>query len=97
MRRAYWRRPRESTTRAGVKASVTPCTLRYSFATLAPLAGELYAAVSKQMGHARVDFTKTVCVKLLPEMRQGLSWSFERLLSETAGDRLPHTDASGVV
>lgn len=97
VQQAYGRRLRELASRAGIKARVTPYTLRYSFATLALLAGELDAAVSKQMGHARVDFTKTVYVKLLPEMQQSLSGSFERLLLETTGNPLAHTDAPGVM
>lgn len=76
---------------------MTPYTLRYSFATLALLAGEMDVAVSRQMGHARVDFTKTVYVKLLTEMQQSLSGSFERLLSETVGNQLAHLDAPGVM
>lgn len=97
VQRAYSRRLRELASRAGVKARVTPYTLRYSFATLALLAGELDVAVSKQMGHARVDFTKSVYAKLLPEMQQSLSGSFERLLSETVGNQLAHLDAHGVM
>lgn len=57
----------------------------------------LDAAVSKQTGHARVDFTKTVYVKLLPEMQHSLSGSFERLLSETAGNQLARLNATGVM
>jgi integrase len=94
---AYSRRLRELAARAGITARVTPYTLRYSFATLALLAGELDVAVSKQMGHARVDFTKTVYAKLIPEMQQSLSGSFEKLLSETVGNQPAHLDAPGVM
>ena len=66
-------------------------------AVLAGYEGELDVAVSKQMGHARVDFTKSVSAKLIPEMRQSLSGSFEKLLSETVGNQVAHLDAPGVM
>lgn len=94
---AYARRLRALAKRAGIAARVTPYTLRYSFATLALLAGELDVSVSRQMGHARTDFTKSVYVKLLPEMQQRLSGSFERLLSEATGNQLAHLDAGGIM
>lgn len=95
--RAYSKRLREIASRAGITARVTPYCLRYSFATLALLAGELDVSVSRQMGHARTDFTKDVYVKVLPDMQQRLSGSFERLLSEATGNQLAHTDAPGVM
>ncbi|MET0647492.1 MAG: site-specific integrase [Pyrinomonadaceae bacterium] len=93
---AYARRLRALAGRAGITNRVTPYTLRYSFATLALLAGELDVSVSRQMGHARTDFTKSVYVKLLPEMQQRLSGNFERLLSEATGNRLAHPE-TGVI
>lgn len=95
--RAYAKRLRALAARAGITARVTPYCLRYSFATLALLAGELDISVSRQMGHARTDFTKDVYVKVLPEMQQRLSGSFERLLSEATGNQLAHLDAHGVM
>ncbi|HST50712.1 MAG TPA: site-specific integrase [Pyrinomonadaceae bacterium] len=93
----YARRLRRLAKRAGIAARVTPYTLRYSFATLALLAGELDVTVSRQMGHAKTDFTKEVYVRVLPEMQQSLSGSFERLLTETVGNQMAHLDASGVM
>jgi integrase len=87
----------EAHERADITSRVTPYTLRYSFATLALLAGELDVAVSRQMGHARADFTKEVYVKVLPEMQQSFSGSFERLLSETVGNQPAHFDVPGVM
>jgi integrase/recombinase XerD len=54
MRLAYAKRLRALAARAGVTERVTPYSLRYSFATLALLAGELDVSVSRQMGHARI-------------------------------------------
>ncbi|HEX8558519.1 MAG TPA: tyrosine-type recombinase/integrase [Pyrinomonadaceae bacterium] len=93
----YGRRLRQIAARAGITARVTPYTMRYSFATLALLAGEMDVAVSRQMGHKRPDFTKAVYVKVLPEMQQSLSGSFERLLSETVGNQVAHLEASGLM
>src|SRR5205085_6024654 len=97
MRRAYAKRLRALAARAEIGGRVTPYTLRYSFATLALLAGELDVTVSRQMGHAHPDFTKDVYVKVLPEMRQRLSGLFESLLSEAAGNQVAHLDAPGVM
>ena len=97
VRLAYAKRLRVLAARAGITARVTPYCLRYSFATLALLAGELDVSVSRQMGHARTDFTKDVYVKVLPEMQQRLSGSFERLLSAATGNRLAHSEAPGVM
>ncbi|HEX8557981.1 MAG TPA: site-specific integrase [Pyrinomonadaceae bacterium] len=97
VRYAYADRLRELAAGVGIGVRVTPYTLRYSFATLALLAGELDVAVSRQMGHARPDFTKQVYVRVLPEMQQSLSGSFERLLAETVGNQLAHLDAPGVM
>ncbi|HYY92892.1 MAG TPA: site-specific integrase [Pyrinomonadaceae bacterium] len=97
VRSAYAKRLRLLAARAEIKGRVTPYTLRYSFATLALLAGELDVSVSRQMGHAHPDFTKDVYVKVLPEMQQSLSGLFERLLSEAAGNQLAHLDAPGVM
>jgi integrase len=97
VRRAYAKRLRVLAARAGITARVTPYCLRYSFATLALLAGELDVSVSRQMGHARTDFTKDVYVKVLPQMQQRLSGSLERLLSEPTGNQVAHVDAPGVM
>lgn len=97
VRHAYAKRLRVLAVRAGVGERVTPYTLRYSFATLALLAGELDVSVSRQMGHARTDFTKDVYVKVLPEMQQRLSGSLERLLSEATGNQPAHSEAAGVM
>ena len=97
MRRTYAKRLRALTAGAGIAAHITPYCLRYSFATLALLAGELDVSVSRQMGHARTDFTKDVYVKVLPEMQQRLSGSLERLLSEAAGNQPAHSEAAGVM
>jgi len=96
-RYVYTNRLRAVAASAGITVRVTPYTLRYSFATLALLAGGLDVAVSRQMGHARPDFTKQVYVRVLPEMQQSLSGSFERLLAETVGNQLSHLDAPGVM
>lgn len=97
-RYVYSDRLRAVAASAGITVRVTPYTLRrYSFATLALLAGELDVAVSRQMGHARPDFTKQVYVRVLPEMQQSLSGSFERLLAETVGNQPAHLDAPGVM
>jgi len=50
-----------------------------------------------RMGHARPDFTKAVYVKVLPEMQQSLSGSFEKLLTETVGNQVAHLDSPGVM
>ncbi|HEX3560318.1 MAG TPA: site-specific integrase [Pyrinomonadaceae bacterium] len=97
VRCAYARRLRELAARAEIKQRVTPYCLRYSFATLALLAGELDVSVSRQMGHTRTDFTKDVYVKVLPEMQQRLSGLFERLLTEATGNQVAHFDAPGVM
>jgi integrase len=97
VRCAYAKRLRALAARAGIRGRVTPYTLRYSFATLALLAGELDVSLSRQMGHTHPNFTKSVYVKVLPEMQQSLSGLFERLLTEAAGNQLAHLDASGVM
>lgn len=97
VRRAYAERLRALAARAGITEHVTPYTLRYSFATLALLAGELDVSVSRQMGHARTDFTKDVYVKVLPEMQQRLAGNFERLLAEATGNKLAHSEMSVIM
>lgn len=87
-RLAYARRLRALAKRPGVTDHVTPYSLRYSFATLALLAGELDVSVSRQMGHSNVNFTKGLCVKTLPQMQQRLAGNFERLLAEAIGNKL---------
>lgn len=80
---------------AGIGGRVTANTLRYSFATLGLLAGELDKTVSAQMGHARVDFTKDVYQKVLPEMTQRLSDRLERHLFSTGRTPLAHSEVAG--
>jgi integrase len=80
---------------AGISGRVTPYTLRYSFATLALVAGELDKTVSAQMGHARVNFTKDVYQKVLPEMSQGLSDRLESLLFSDGRTPLAHSEVPG--
>ena len=56
-------------------------------------------ALAKRAGIvARVThFTKDVYVKVLPAMRQRLSGSLERLLSESTGNQPAHSEAPGVM
>ncbi len=44
------------------------------------MAGERDRVISDLMGHVRMDFTKEVCTKVLPVMREAASDSLERLL-----------------
>lgn len=97
VRYAYGDRLRVLATPAGITERVTPYTLRYSFATLALLAGELDVSVSRQMGHANVNFTKDVYTKTLPQMQQRLSGNFERLLAEATGNKLAHSEMSVIM
>jgi integrase len=83
--------------RVGIKGRVTTYSLRYGFATLALLAGELDKTVSEQMGHTRVNFTKEVYAKVLPEMRRSLSDKLERLLFADARTRLAHSESAEVM
>lgn len=76
-------------------ASPSVSTLRYSFATLGLLAGELDKTVSAQMGHASVDFTKAVYAKVLPEMTQRLSDRLERHLFSDGRTPLAHSEVAG--
>lgn len=78
--------------RAEISGRVTPYTLRYSFATLALLAGELDKTVSEQMGHVRVNFTKEVYQKVLPEMRARLADRLESLLLTGARTELAQSE-----
>ena len=82
---------------AGLGPGFTPYSLRYSFATLALVSGELDRTVSGQMGHARTDFTKDVYVQVVPEMQQGLSDRLERLLFAGVGTPLAHFEAEGTM
>lgn len=97
VRYAYGDRLRVLAERAGITERVTPYSLRYSFATLALLAGELDVSVSRQMGHANVNFTKDVYTKTLPAMQRRLSGNFERLLAEATGNKLAHSEMSVIM
>lgn len=82
---------------AGLGQEFTPYSLRYSFATLALLSGELDKTVSEQMGHRHVDFTKDVYVQVLPEMRQAAADKLERLLFAETRTPLAHIEAAGTM
>jgi hypothetical protein len=82
---------------AGLGQDFTSYSLRYSFATLALLSGELDKTVSEQMGHVRTDFTKDVYVQVLPEMRQAASDKLERLLFAVARTPLAHIEADATM
>lgn len=96
-RDAYARRLTALLKRAELPLPCTPYTLRYSFATLARLAGESDVNVSRQREHSRVNFTKDVYVKTLPEMQQGVAGRLEEMLLETVGNQPAHLDAKGVM
>jgi len=83
--------------KAGLPPEFTPYTMRYSFATLSLLAGELDKAVSAQMGHSDVNFTKKVYTKVLPQMKESLSDSFESLLFKASDATLTHEEAERVM
>jgi integrase len=93
--KTYARGLRKVVKRAGIKWHVMPYTLRYSFATLALLAGELDKTVSAQMGHARVNFTKDVYQKSLPEMGARLSDRLENLFFSSGRTPLAHSEVEG--
>ena len=74
---------------------MTARTLRYSFATLGLLPGELDKTVSAQTGHARVDFTKGVYAKVLPEMTHRLSDKLGQHLFSDGRTPLAHSEVPG--
>ena len=92
---SYGKRVARAAKAAGICGRVTPYTLRYSFATLGLLAGELDKTVSAQMGHARVDFTKDVYQKVLPEMTERLSDRLESHLFSDGRTPLAHSEVAG--
>lgn len=78
--------------RAGLPDHFTPYSLRYTYATLQFLAGERDKVISNLMGHAKVNFTKDVYTKVLPEMQAQAADSLERLLFGAARTTLAQSE-----
>lgn len=64
--------------RAGLPLHYTPRSLRYTYNTLLYIGGVQDKPRCALMGHAREDFNKKVCVKVLPQMFVGVAETLER-------------------
>lgn len=68
---------------AGIDETHTLYSLRYSHATLSLVAGVSDKVVSDRMGHTKVDFTKDVYMKVLPEMARSNCDKLEEMFFPT--------------
>ncbi len=89
----YARRYKPLLERAELSKDFTLYSLRYTYATLSLLAGEIDKVVSEQMGHSRVNFTKDVYVKVLPSMQQAALDRLENMLFSGGNTPVSHLEA----